>query len=65
MNSGKKGGGLFLELSKRSQLTGNTTELDEAIRSPALTFFLSDPGPIIVYACQWPTDWLTQDLVEN
>lgn len=26
------GGGLFLELGKRSMLTGNTTELDEAIR---------------------------------
>ena len=27
-----QGGGLFLELGKRAQLTGNTTELDEAIR---------------------------------
>ena len=28
-----KGGGLFLELSKKAMLTGNTAELDEAIRS--------------------------------
>ena len=27
--------------------------------------FLSDPGPIIVYPCQWLTDSLTNDLVED
>ena len=27
--------------------------------------FLSDPGPIIVYACQSLTNSLTHDLVEN
>ena len=26
------GGGIFVELSKKAMLTGNTTELDEAIR---------------------------------
>ena len=31
-----KGGGLFLELSKKAMLTGNTAELDEAIRSKVL-----------------------------
>ena len=27
--------------------------------------FLSDPGPIIVYPCQWLTHSLTDDLVED
>lgn len=31
-----KGGGLFLELSKKAMLTGNTAELDEAIRSKVI-----------------------------
>ena len=29
-------GGLFVELSKKAQITGNTTELDEAIRSKVI-----------------------------
>ena len=30
-----------------------------------ITIFLSDPGPIIVYACQSLTHWLTHGLVED
>ena len=33
-------GGLFVELSKKAQITGNTTELDEAIRSKVMRFRL-------------------------
>ena len=28
-------------------------------------WFLSDPGPIIVYSCHYLTNWLTHDLVED
>ena len=34
-------------------------------RWPFLQGFLSDPGPIIVYPCQWLTHSLTNELVED
>ena len=30
----------------------------------AVAYFLSDPGPIIVYPSQWLTDWLTHWLTD-
>ena len=44
-----QGGGLFLELSKRAQMTGNTVELDEAIRSLTLLHHLPPRSKVKPY----------------
>ena len=44
---------------------GERENIKEKIKIPQIQF-LSDPGPIIVYPCQWLTHyWLTNKLVEN
>ena len=39
--------------------------VSEISQNVQISYFLSDPGPIIVYPCQWLTHSLTDDLVED